>query len=149
MRRFRSLRFFSSLGLEFWLLLPIVGLFFLLTIRFVSDRNLRLASYSDRQLEIRQDRQPSSERILSIKVTVDRNSNSAQVRIKQTTNVFQKQEFQLKTTQFDRLETAIAQKLNLSVEQVRQLIRYQIRESGVGESGEAGEAGIALGKKLR
>jgi hypothetical protein len=126
MQRFRSLRFFSSLGLEFWLLLPLVGLGFWLTIRCISDRNLHLSSYSDRQLEIAQNRQPSSERILSIKVTVDRTSNSSRVRIKQTTSVFQKQEFQLATTQFDRLETAIAQKLNLSVEQVRQLIRYQL-----------------------
>jgi hypothetical protein len=128
MHRFRSLRFFYSLGLEFWLLLPLVGLGFWLTIRFVSERNLHLASHSDRSLEITQDRQSSSERILSIKVTVDRTSNSSRVRIKETTSVFQKQEFKLTTTQFDRLETAIAQKLNLSVEQVRQLVRYQIRD---------------------
>jgi hypothetical protein len=124
--RNNPLRFFYSLGLEFWLLLPLVGLGFWLTIRFVSDRNLHLASYSDRSLEITQNRSPSSERILSIKVTVDRTSNSSRVRIKQTTSVFQKQEFKLATTKFDRLETAIAQKLNLSVEQVRQLVRYQI-----------------------
>lgn len=128
MHRFRWLRFLSSLGLEFWLPLPLVGLSFWLVIKLVADRDLYLAAPSDRQLQITQNEQPTSERIFSIKVTVDRASNSSRVRVKQATSVFQKQEFELPTTQFDRLETAIAQKLNLSIEQVRQLIRYQLGE---------------------
>ncbi|MGL5807869.1 MAG: hypothetical protein ACRC2R_18370 [Xenococcaceae cyanobacterium] len=128
MHRFRWLRFLSSLGLEFWLPLPLVGLSFWLVIKLVADRDLYFAKFSDRQLQITQNEQPTSERIFSIKVTVDRASNSSRVRVKQATSVFQKQEFELPTTQFDRLETAIAQKLNLSIEQVRQLIRYQLGE---------------------
>jgi hypothetical protein len=116
----------GSLGLEFWLPLPLVGLGFWLIIRLVSDQNLYLTYHSDRELQITQSEQPASDRILSIKIVIDRNSNSSQVRVKQATSVFQKQEFKLSITQFDRLETAIAQKLNLSVEQVRQLIRYQV-----------------------
>lgn len=56
---------------------------------------------------------------------VDRQSNSSQVQVQQATNVIQKQEFKIPITESEQLEIAIAKKLNLSVEQVRELIYYQ------------------------
>jgi hypothetical protein len=124
MRRFQWLRFLGSLGIEFWLPLPLIGLFFWLIIQFITAQNLRLSSYSDRKLEVNQNQASPSGQILSIKVRVDRQSNSSQVQVKQTNSVIQKQEFKIPITESAPLEMAIAKKLNLSVEQVRELIYY-------------------------
>jgi hypothetical protein len=124
MQRFQWLRFLGSLGVEFWLPLPLVGLGFWLIIQFVTAQNLRLSNHSDRQLEVKQNQSSPTGQILSIKVKVDRQSNSSQIQVQQTTSVIQKQEFKIPITESERLETAIAKKLNLSVEQVRELIYY-------------------------
>ncbi|NJK57419.1 MAG: hypothetical protein HC939_16140 [Pleurocapsa sp. SU_5_0] len=125
MRRFQWLRFLGSLGVEFWLPLPLIGLVFWLIIQFITAQNLRLSNYSDRKLEVNQNQPSPSGQILSIKVRVDRQSNSSQVQVQQATNVIQKQEFKIPITESEQLEIAIAKKLNLSVEQVRELIYYQ------------------------
>lgn len=124
MRRFQWLRFLGSLGVEFWLPLPLIGLGFWLIIQFITAQNLRLSNYSDRKLEVNQNQPSPSGQILSIKVKVDRQSNSSQVKVKQTSSVIQQQEFKIPITELDRLEIAIAKKLDLSVEQVRELIYY-------------------------
>jgi hypothetical protein len=124
MRRFQWLRFLSSLGVEFWLPLPLIGLVFWLIIQFITAQNLGLSDYSDRKLEVNQNQPSPSGQILSIKVKVDRQSNSSQVKVKQTTSVIQQQEFKIPTTELALLEIAIAKKLDLSVEQVRELIYY-------------------------
>jgi CYTH domain-containing protein len=124
MRRFQWLRFLGSLGVEFWLPLPLIGLVFWLIIQFITTQNLRLSSYSDRKLEVNQNQASPSGQILSIKVRVDRQSNSSQVQVKQTKSVIQKQEFKIPITESAPLEMAIAKKLNLSVAQVRELIYY-------------------------
>lgn len=124
MRRFQWLRFLGSLGVEFWLPLPLIGLGFWLIIQFITAQNLRLSNYSDRKLEVNQNQPSPSGEILSIKVKVDRQSNSSQVKVKQTTSVIQKQEFTIPTTELELLEKAIAKKLNLPIKRVKELIYY-------------------------
>jgi hypothetical protein len=124
MRRFQWLRFLGSLGVEFWLPLPLIGLVFWLIIQFITAQNLRLNNYSDRKLEVNQNQPSPSGQILSIKVRIDRQSNSSQVQVQQTSSVIQKQKFEIPITESDQLEIAIAKKLNLSVKQVRELIYY-------------------------
>ncbi|MGL5878133.1 MAG: hypothetical protein ACRC2V_10190, partial [Xenococcaceae cyanobacterium] len=72
MRRLQWLRFLGSLGVEFWLPLPLIGLVFWLIIQFITAQNLRLSNYSDRKLEVNQNQPSPSGQILSIKVRVDR-----------------------------------------------------------------------------
>jgi hypothetical protein len=124
MRRWQWLRFLGSLGVEFWLPLPLIGLVFWLIIQFITAQNLRLSNYSDRKLEVNQNQSSPSGQILSIKVKVDRQSNSSQVKVQHTTSVIQQQEFKIPITELAPLEIAIAKKLNLSVEQVKELIYY-------------------------
>jgi hypothetical protein len=64
---------------------------------------------------------------LSIQVTIDRNKGISVVKVKQATRVFEKQEFQLSTTELEQVEVLIGKQLSLSVEQVRQLVRYQMQ----------------------
>jgi hypothetical protein len=66
--------------------------------------------------------------VLLIHVKIKQNSGVSLVRVKQATRVFQKQEFELSTTELARVEAEIAKKLDLPVEQIRQLARYQVED---------------------
>lgn len=119
-------RFLRSLGLEFWLPLPLLGLGFWLVGGFLTEYNLELSELSVEPYSIVRDRVVPSSSILFIKVTIDRKRDLSYVRVKRATQVYQKQEFKLATTKFSAIETAIASKLELPPENVRQLLRYQI-----------------------
>jgi hypothetical protein len=124
MRRPQWLQF---LGLEFWLPLPLLGLVFWGLSGWLADSNLNLPSQTVRELQITQN-QPTSDRgVLSIIVNIDRDRGLSQIIYKQTTKVIKKQEFELSTTEITQLEAKITQKLGLPIEQVRQLIRYQVK----------------------
>ncbi len=120
-------QFLSSLGLEFWLPLPFLGLAFWVVSGLVTQHSLQLANQSVESFQISPDKAQPSSKILFIKVTVDRDRNFSEVTVKQATQVYQKQEFKLTTTELAQIETAISQKLDLPPEKVRQLLRYQIK----------------------
>jgi hypothetical protein len=126
MRRPQWLQFLASLGLEFWLPLPLLGLILWGTSGWIAERNLSRSSPTIRELQIPQNDRSPAEQVLSIKVTIDRNKGISQVRVKQATSVYQTQKFVVSTTQLDRVEAVIGEKLGLSADRVRQIVRYQI-----------------------
>lgn len=128
MRRPQWLQFLSSLGLEFWLPLPLLGLCFWGMTSWLAERNLNRPSQTRQELQITQDTKNTPEKVLSIKVIIDRDRRISLVKVKQATSIFQTQEFQLSTVKLDQLEVEIAQKLGLSAERVNQLVRYQVEE---------------------
>ena len=65
--------------------------------------------------------------LLLLGIYVDRDRHISQVTVKKATPVYQKEEFELSTTEMARVETAISRKLGLSLSQVRQLLRYQLK----------------------
>lgn len=115
-----------SLGLEFWLPLPLLGLGFWVVSGLVTEQSLKFSHQSVESFKITSDQAEPDNKILFIKVIVDRERNISQVTVKQATQVYQKQQFELATTQLQQVETAISQKLGLPPEKVRQLLRYQI-----------------------
>ena len=117
-----------SLGLEFWLPLPLLGFAFWVVSGLVTDHSLKLANDSVESVKITPDKAQLSTKILFIKVTVDRDRHISQVKVKKATRVYQQQEFELATTELEQIETAVSQKLGLPLPQVRQLLRYQIQE---------------------
>lgn len=117
-----------SLGLEFWLPLPLLGFAFWVVSGLVTDHSLKLANDSVESVKITPEKAQLSTKILFIKVTVDRDRHISQVKVKKATRVYQKQEFELATTELEQIETAVSQKLGLPLPQVRQLLRYQIKE---------------------
>jgi hypothetical protein len=125
MRRIKWWEFLRFLGLEFWLPLPILGLAFWLVSGLATEHNLKLANRSVDSFKISPDSAQPSNKILYIKVTINRDRNFSQVQVKQATQVYQKREFQLPTTELEQVETAISEKYSLSSEKVRQLLRYQ------------------------
>lgn len=117
-----------SLGLEFWLPLPLIGLAFWIASAVITDYSLKSSGPSVEPFTIALDKNQSSKKILSIKVSINRNLGTSQVKVKQAAQVYQKQEFELKTTNLEQIEAEISQKLGLSSRKVQQLLRYQIRE---------------------
>jgi hypothetical protein len=119
-------QFLRSLGVEFWLPLPLLGLAFWLVSGLITEQTLNQGDRSVESLTITPDRAEPTSSIL-IKVTVDRQRNISTVKVKQAAQVYQQQEFELATTELQQVEAAIAQKLSLSPEKVRRLLRYQIK----------------------
>lgn len=115
------------LRLEFWLPLPLLGLAFWVVSELLTDHSLKQTHQSIESFQITPAQGQPSTQILFIKVTVDRERNTSQVTVKQATPVYQKQEFELVTTNLAQVEMAISQKLGIPPEQVRQLLRYQIK----------------------
>lgn len=117
------------LRLEFWLPLPLIGLAFWFISGLITDHGLKHSQQSLEPYEIMADTAQPKNQILYIKVMVDRQDNTSEVKVKQATQVYQKQEFNLATAEFEQIEAQISQKLDLSTEQVTQLLRYQIKQS--------------------
>ncbi|PZD75427.1 hypothetical protein C1752_00203 [Acaryochloris thomasi RCC1774] len=128
MRQIKGWQQLSSLGLEFWLPLPIIGIAFWIASGFVTDYSLGLSGPSVEPFTIALDKNQPSEKILFIKVSVDKDLGTSQVNVKQATQVYRKQQFELNTTNREQMEAAIGRKLNLSPEEVRRLLRYQVKK---------------------
>ncbi|MEM8831156.1 MAG: hypothetical protein AAGE96_17625 [Cyanobacteria bacterium P01_G01_bin.19] len=119
--------FSRFLGLEFWLPLPLLGLAFWVASGLLTEYSLNQSDRPIESLQITSDKAQPDSTVWSIKVKVDRDRNISQIEVKSSTQVKQKQEFELATTELGQIETAISQKLNLLPEKVRQLLRYQIK----------------------
>lgn len=123
----RWLQALYSLGLEFWLPLPLLGLFFwvgggLLTEKMLS-RSYSSADHlqSDKKLEVQR-----SKTVLLIQVEINSRQGFSRVKVKTANSALKELEFEFPVTQFVQLEAAIGQELGLSDEYVRKLVRYQI-----------------------
>ena len=120
-------QFLRSLGLEFWLPLPLLGFAFWVASGLLTEYSFNQSDRSIESFKITPDKAKPDSTILLIKVKVDRDRNTSQIKVKSSTQVEQKQEFELATTELTQIETAISQKLDLPPEKVRQLLRYQIK----------------------
>jgi len=67
--------------------------------------------------------------VLFINAEIDKEQGFTTVDVKTTDSELKKLEFQLPVTEFSLVEAAIAQKLQLSPENVRRLVRYQVRSA--------------------
>ena len=120
-------QFLRSLGLEFWLPLPLLGFAFWVASGLLTEYSFNQSDRSIESFKITPDKAKPDSTVLLIKVKVDRDRNTSQIKVKSSTQVEQKQEFELATTELTQIETAISQKLDLPPEKVRQLLRYQIK----------------------
>ena len=119
-------QFLRFLGLEFWLPLPLLGVAFWLAGGLWTEGVLQNSDRSVTAIEIMPDRAEPSSNILSINVRINRQSNTSQIRVKKATQVYQKQEFDLNTANLQQIEAQIAQRFDLSNEEITQLVRYQL-----------------------
>lgn len=123
----RWLKTLKSLGLEFWLTLPLLGVAFWLAGGIVTDRILSRSYESSQQLQANTKLQGKSAKvILAIKVEINYNQGISRVRVKTANSALKQLEFEFHVTDVAQIETAISRELGLNIEQIRQLIHYQV-----------------------
>lgn len=121
------LRWLQTLGLEFWLPLPLLGICFwvgggLLTNQVLSrPYGTENTLQADVQLEV-----SLSVNVSLIRAVVNQDEASTLVEVKTVNSALKQLEFEFPVTELSRVEAAIAQELGLSIEDVRRLVRYEI-----------------------
>lgn len=119
----------KRLGLEFWLPLPLIAVGFWLGSTWLNHHVLGQTYEPAPQLTA----QPEQPIMLSLSLTVasidaeiDPDLGTTEVTIQTTGSVLQEMEFEYPLVDYDEIEGAIAQELNLSPEVIRRMIRYRI-----------------------
>lgn len=112
-------------GLD-WFSLPLLGLLFWASSSLIGQQLINQPNPTAPALQI--EPQPSPrEQVLSIKVDIDRDRGVSLVNVRAVTSVIKQQEFEIPATNSRQVEGAIAQQLNLSPQQVKALVRYQVK----------------------
>jgi hypothetical protein len=118
----------AALGLEFWLPLPLLGLLFWLgggaIINYAIERPQETVAQlqASTQLEVKV---PVA--IVSIEAELRRDQGFSKVEVRTANPNLKKLEYEFRTLEFSQVEAAIAQELGLTAEQIRPLIRYEIK----------------------
>ncbi len=119
------LKFLKSLGIEFWLPLPLLGISFWFVGGWLTQYSLTTPSQNIIEL---QTTQPNyDKKIALIKVEIYPKKGISLVKVMKLSKVYRQSESQiiLATTKIPDLERAIANELGLSPEQVKQKMRYR------------------------
>ncbi len=110
--------------------MPLLGLVFWIGGGWLGDRILSGSYDTTTQLKANTQLEgQSSKTVLSIKVEIHTRQGYSKVRVKTANSALKELEFEFPLTEYSQLEAAIGQELGLSPEQVRTLVRYQIRAS--------------------
>ncbi|HAX77852.1 MAG TPA: hypothetical protein DCY88_18935 [Cyanobacteria bacterium UBA11372] len=129
MFRHRWLYLLHSFGLEFWLPLPFLGVLFwfggnLMTEHVLSRPYTTVNQLqADTQLEVK-----LSLTVVLIQAVINKTEGVTFVAVKTTDSTLKKLEYEFGVTEVSEVESAIAQELNMSIEQTRKLVRYQIQD---------------------
>ncbi|BAU11337.1 hypothetical protein LEP3755_18300 [Leptolyngbya sp. NIES-3755] len=118
----RSLKFIRSLGLRFWLLLPVLGAFAWIVSGWATDWMLTRSSLSDKAFVLESSADSAVVVVRSIDVAIQ--EQGAIVTVLTRNQPLSKLEFRFPYTDSDKIERSIAQVLGLSRSQVNQVTRY-------------------------
>ncbi|MBH8552040.1 hypothetical protein I8751_06560 [Nostocaceae cyanobacterium CENA357] len=125
-RWWKSLHF---LGLEFWLPLPILGIFFWLSGNLLAEHLFnRPYSMKDKLQADSLSELQKSIYVMFIYAEVNKSAGITKVTVKTTDSYRRNLFFELPVTNITQIEIAIAQKLGISIEDIRNLARYQIND---------------------
>jgi hypothetical protein len=119
---------FFNLNLDFWLFLPILGIAFWMGGEFLTDRVLSRSYDTTDEVEADTNTQVQlAFNVVLIQVQIDHDLGFTQVEVKTNDSELKKLEFEFSVTQFEQIETILAQELGLSKEDVRKLARYELK----------------------
>jgi hypothetical protein len=122
-------RWLQISGAEFWLPLPLVALAFWFGSSVLTAQELQRSQPTETKLQAdTQLKAVVSVNILLINAVINRNQNMTQVKVETAESVVKRMELELATTNPEQLEEAIANELQLSRQEVRQLVCYEIIE---------------------
>ncbi|MEY4518418.1 MAG: hypothetical protein RLZZ499_1017 [Cyanobacteriota bacterium] len=120
----------SSLNLDFWLLLPLLGFAFWIGGELISNQVLSRPYGIIAQIEAEQSTKIElSFTVEVIQVLIDKNRGLTQVEVKTNDSELKTLKFEFSITEFEQVERKIAQELGLSRENVQKLSRYQIKNA--------------------
>ena len=124
----RWLQFLRPLWLEFWLPLPLLGIIFWLGGNVVTSQVLSrpYSTVSKLQADAQQEVQLSVT-VLVIKAEIEKSESLTSVEVKTADPELTRLKFEFPVTEVSQVEEAIAQKLGLSREHVKKLVRYQVK----------------------
>lgn len=127
MRGLRSLRPLKSLGLEFWLPLPILAIAFWIGGGLITDRILNRSYYVTTPIQANAlvQEQPTQV-VLSIGVEIKYHQGFSKVKVKTANSALKKLEFEFPFTEVSQIEVALSRELGLSLEQIQQTVYYQV-----------------------
>lgn len=117
----------QSSGVEFWLPLPLVAIAFWLGSSFMKAQELnrpyiiQTKLQADTQFEAK-----VSVNVLLINAIINRKQEMTQVEVETTELLVKRLELELPMTDTNQIEEALAQELQLSRQEIRQLVRYEI-----------------------
>lgn len=128
----RWLKILRSLGLEFWLPLPLLGLAFWVGGGFLMDRILSRSHQPTNPLKVEtlSAKQPRTV-VLSITVQIKKHQGVSRVRVKTASKALKELEFEFPVTELNQVEAAISKELRLPIDDVRKLMRFET-ENGNG-----------------
>ena len=116
-------RWLKASGVEFWLPLPFVAIAFWLGSSFLTAQELRQPHTTEKKLQA--DTQLKATLSINI-LLINRQQGMTQVEVKTAEPIWKRLELELPMTDTNQIEEAIAQELQLSRQNVRQLVRYEI-----------------------
>lgn len=118
----------ASLGLEFWLPLPLLGLLFWLGGNWVAEWAMSRPQTTQIKLEANQQMQAQIPvAIVAIEAEIHRSRGFSKVAVKTANTALKKLEYEFRVLEFGQVETAIARELGLPQAAVRSRIQYQIK----------------------
>ena len=127
MRHSRWLRTIKSLGLEFWLPLPLLGILFWVGSGLLTDYLLSRSYYNKDKLQVNtQIKRNPAKAVLAIQVKINYKKGISKVKVRTANSTLKQLNFEFYVTEVSQIEAAISRELGLSLEQVRQLVHYQI-----------------------
>lgn len=131
-------RWLQASGVEFWLPLPFVASAFWIGSNFLMAQELSQSHTTETKLQADTQLEATvSINILLINAVINRQQKVTLVEVKTAEPILKRLELELPMTEPNQIEEAIAQELQLSRQDVRQLVRYEIVEealSGVNAS---------------
>ncbi|MCC5643984.1 hypothetical protein LC607_13710 [Nostoc sp. CHAB 5824] len=129
MARPRWLQFLINLGLEFWLPIPLIGLFFWLSTGLLTHQVLSYTYGTTAQIHANSKNQiqfSASLAVMSIEAVIHRREKLTEIKVYTADSVLKQMEFEFPVTEFTQVDAAITQTLKLPVTAIKQLIRYRI-----------------------
>lgn len=129
MARHRWLKLLNNLGLEFWLPIPLIGLFFWLSTGLLTHQVLSYTYGTTAQIHADSKHQIQfsvSVAVMSIEALIQRQEKLTEVKVYTADSVLKQMEFEFPVTEFAQVDAAIAQALGLPITAIKQLIRYRI-----------------------
>lgn len=120
-----------SLGLEFWLPLPLLGLVFWIGGGFVTTQMLNHSYNPKTYLRADMQLQGRSRTVVLIKVEIKKNQGFSKVKVKTVNSALKEMEFEFPITESSQVEAAIGQQLGLPTEYVKTLVRYEIEDTDI------------------